>query len=194
MSEASRAAAVLDVIRGRRSVPKLKPDPVPHDLVARLLDAAVWAPNHRVTEPWQFFVLEGESKRRFAEIRRDARRRAMPNPDAPEVQAALDKVYRDTAETPLILAVTSHMPDDPEAREEDIWATYGAAYAFMLGAWAEGLGTYFRTGAIRDDAALRRLLNLPDNRRVIGLIYAGYPVEVPTRRRTPAADKTVWLS
>jgi len=193
MAEASGAATVLDVIRGRRSVPKLKPDPVPHDLVARLLDAAVWASNHRVTEPWQFFVLEGESKRRFAEIRRDARRKAMPNPDAPEVQAALDKVYRDTVETPLIIAVTSHMPDDPEAREEDIWATYGAAYAFMLGAWAEGLGTYFRTGAIRDDAALRRLLSLPDNRRVIGLVYAGYPVEVPTRRRTPAADKTVWL-
>lgn len=193
MPDPSRAAAVLDVIRSRRSVPKLKPDPVPHALIERLLDASVWAPNHRVTEPWQFFVLDGESKRRFAEIRRDARRKAMPNPDAPEVQAALDKVYRDTAETPLIIGVTSAMPEDPEAREEDIWATYGAAYAFMLGAWAEGLGTYFRTGAIRDDPALRRLLNLPDNRRVIGIIYAGYPVEVPTRKRTPATQKTVWL-
>lgn len=36
MAETSGAAAVLDIIRGRRSVPKLKPDPVPHDLVARL--------------------------------------------------------------------------------------------------------------------------------------------------------------
>ena len=193
MPDTNRAAAVLDVIRTRRSVPKLKPDPVPHELVGRLLDAAVWAPNHRVTEPWQFYVLEGESKRRFAEIRRDARRRAMPNPDAPEVPPALDKVYRDTVDTPLIIAVTSAMPDDPETREEDIWATYGAAYAFMLGAWAEGLGTYFRTGAIRDDPALRRLFDLPDNRRVIGIIYAGYPVEVPSRRRTPASEKTVWL-
>lgn len=193
MSDTTRSVAVLDVIRGRRSVPKLKPDPVSRELVTRLLDAAVWAPNHRVTEPWHFFVLEGESKRRFAEIRRDARRRAMPNPDAPEVQGALDKVYRDTIETPLIIAVTSHLVADPEAREEDIWATYGAAYAFMLAAWAEGLGTYFRTGAIRNDAALRRLLNLSDDRRVIGIVYAGYPVEVPTRRRTPAADKTVWL-
>jgi nitroreductase len=40
---------------------------------------------------------------------------------------------------------------------------------------------------------LRRRLNLFDDRRVIGIVYAGYPVEVPTRRRTPAADKTVWL-
>ena len=178
-----RSATVLDVIRGRRSVPRLKPDPVPHDLVERLLDAAVWAPNHRVTEPWQFFVLEGESKRRFAEIRRDVRRKAMPNPDAPEVQAALDKVYCDVVETPLIVFATSHLADDPERREEDLWATYGAAYAFMLGAWAEGLGTYFRTGAIRDDPGLRTLLKLPENRRIIGIIFTGYPVDVPASSR-----------
>jgi nitroreductase len=193
MTNGAPFTPVLEAIRGRRSIPKLKPDPVPPDLVMRLLDAAVWAPNHRVTEPWQFFVLDGASKQRFAEIRRDFRRSQLPNPDAPEVQPALDKVHRDTLETPLIIAVTSHLADDPEVREEDIWATYGAAYAFMLAAWAEGLGTYFRTGAVRDDPRLRQLLSLPEHRRIIGLIYAGYPAEVPSRRRTPAAEKTVWL-
>ena len=138
-------------------------------------------------------VLEGESKQRFAEIRRDFRRKQLPNPDAAEVQPALDKVYRDTVETPLIIAVTSHLAEHPEIREEDIWATYGAAYAFMLGAWSEGLGTYFRTGAMRDDPRLRQLLSLPENRRIIGVIYAGYPADVPARRRTPAAEKTTWL-
>jgi nitroreductase len=193
MAEGSPSTPVLEAIRGRRSIAKMKSDPVPRDVVTRLLDVAVWSPNHRVTEPWQFFVMDGESKRRFAEIRRAFRRKQLPNPDAAEVQPALDKVYRDAVETPLILAVTSHLVDDQEMREEDLWAAYGAAYAFMLGAWAEGLGTYFRTGAIRDDPSLRRLLNLPDNRRIIGIIYAGYPAEVPSRRRTPAAEKTVWL-
>lgn len=171
----------------------MKPDPVPRPLIERLLDAAVWSPNHRVTEPWQFFVLDGESKRRFAEIRRESRRRALPNPNGPEAQPALDKVYADTAGTPVIIVVTSNVVDDPEIREEDLWATYGAAYAFMLGAWAEGLGTYFRTGAIRDDRALRELLRLPEKRRVIGIIYAGYPADVPQRKRTPATAKTVWM-
>jgi nitroreductase len=193
MTEGPAPTAVLEAIRGRRSIARMKLDPVPRDLVTRLLDAAVWSPNHRVTEPWQFFVLEGESKQRFAEIRRDFRRKQLPNPDAAEVQPALDKVYRDTVATPLIIAATSHLAEDPEAREEDIWATYGAAYAFMLGAWDEGLGTYFRTGAIRDDPRLRQLLGLPETRRIIGLIYAGYPAEVPSRRRTPAAERTVWL-
>ena len=116
MKEASAPTPVLEAIRGRRSIARMKPDPVPRDLVMRLLDAAVWSPNHRLTEPWQFFVLEGESKQRFAEIRRDFRRKQLPNPDAAEVQPALDKVYRDTVETPLIIAVTSHLAEDPETR------------------------------------------------------------------------------
>ncbi len=185
--------SVLDVIRSRRSIPKMKPDPVPRALIERLLDAAVWVPNHRVTEPWQFFVLEGAAKRRFAEIRREFRRGQLPNPNAPEVQPALTKVYEDTVATPVIIVVTSHLADDPEIREEDVWATYGAAYAFMLGAWAHGVGTYFRTGAMRDAPALRELLGLPPDRRIIGVLYAGYPAEVPQKKRTPASAKTVWL-
>ena len=185
--------SVLGAIRSRRSIAKMKPDPVPRELIAQLLDAAVWVPNHRLTEPWQFFVLEGESKRRFAALRRDFRRTQLPNPDAPEVQPALAKVYQSTADTPVILIVTSHLADDPETREEDLWATYGAAYAFMIGAWSHGVGTYFRTGSFRDYPPLRGLLGLREDRRVIGVIYAGYPEEVPPRRRTPASEKTVWL-
>ncbi len=184
---------VLETITSRRSVPRMKPDAVPRTLLERLLDAAVWVPNHRLTEPWQFFVLEHDSKRRFGEIRREFRRSQMPNPDAPEVQAALAKVYEDTVKTPVIIAVTSLVADDPETREEDAWATFGAAYAFMLGAWAYGLGTYFRTGALREYPPLRELLGVPENHRVIGIIYAGYPAEVPLKRRTPAAAKIRWL-
>ncbi|MBI2973187.1 MAG: nitroreductase family protein, partial [Armatimonadetes bacterium] len=76
---------VLEAITTRRSIPQFKPDPVPRDLVERLLDAAVWAPNHRLTEPWQFYVLGEQAKRRFAEIRRDIRKATLPNPEAPEV-------------------------------------------------------------------------------------------------------------
>lgn len=57
MTDQHRSTSVLEAIRGRRSIPKMKPDPLPHELVMRLLDAAVWSPNHRLTEPWQYFVL-----------------------------------------------------------------------------------------------------------------------------------------
>lgn len=184
---------VLEAITTRRSVVQFKPDPVPRELIERMLNAAVWVPNHRLTEPWQFFVLGEGTKRRFAQIRREFRASTLPDPSAPEVQPALQKVVDGTVNTPAIIVVTSVGHEDPELQEENYWATFGAAFAFMLGAWSEGLGTYFRTGALRDYPPLRQLLNLPDDRRVIGVLYAGYPATVPQKRRTPAAEKTVWL-
>src|SRR3989442_12568590 len=189
----TKQMSVLEAIVTRRSIPQLQPTPVPRKIIQRLLDAAVWVPNRRLTEPWQSFVLGETSQRRFAEIRRDFRAATMPNPKAPEVQPALAKIVEDTMRTPVIILVTAQGHDDPELREENYWATFGAAYAFMLGAWSMGIGTYFRTGAFRDHAPLREFLHLAADRRIIGIFYAGYPATVPQKRRTPASDKTVCL-
>jgi len=189
----TRQMTVLEAITTRRSIPQFKTDPVPKELIQRLLDAAVWVPNHRLTEPWQFHVLGEKTKRKFAETRRDFRKISLPNPAAPEVQPALQKMIDDTVKTPVIIIVTARGHTDPELQEENYWATFGAVYAFMLAAWAEGLGTYFRTGPIREYASLRQLLNLEDDQRIIGVVYTGYPAVVPQKQRTPGSAKTVWL-
>ena len=190
----SPAMSVLDVIRTRRSIGQFRSDPVPREVIDALLEAAVWTPNHRLTEPWQFYVLGPESKRRFAEIRRDARRDALPDPHAPGAQPALQKLHDGTLNTPVIIVFAAAGHTDPEVKEENEWATFGAAYAFMLGAWARGIGTYFRTGrGVLGSPELRTLLNLPPDHRIIGVVYAGYPAIVPQKKRTPAAEKTVWL-
>jgi len=184
---------VLEAITTRRSVPQFRPDPIPAETVARLLEAAVWVPNHRLTEPWHFYVLGEQSKRRFAQIRRDYRASTLPDPGAAAVQPALQKIVDDTLGTPVIIVVTSQDHEDPELREENDWATFGAAYAFMLGAWSLGIGTYFRTSAFREYPPLREFLGLSQGRRIIGIIYAGYPAVIPQKRRTPAAEKTTRL-
>lgn len=192
MQEATQMS-VLEAITTRRSIAQFRPDPIPRETIERLLEAAVWVPNHRLTQPWQFFILGSESKRRFAEIRRDFRKTTLPNPDAPEVQPALKKIYDDAMNTPAIIIVTSHVHEDSETREEDFWATFAATYAFMLGGWSLGVGSYFRTGPLRDFPPLRALLNLPEDRRITGVLYVGYPAAVPQKQRVPAAEKTVWL-
>lgn len=184
---------VLEAIRARRSAPRLRPDPVPREIIEQMLEAAVWAPNHRMTEPWRFYVLTGDAKGRFAAIRRRVRAAGMPNPDAPEAAKALDKVYEDTVATPVLIVVTTAVCDDPVQCEEDLGATYMAMQNLMLAGAALGVGTYLRTGAILHDPELRALLGLGADRRIVGVIYVGYPVDLPQKRRTPAAERTVWL-
>lgn len=186
--------SVVDLIKRRRSVPKMRPDPVPREVLERMLDAAVWAPNHRLTEPWRFYVLQGDGKRRFAEIRRAVRTAALPDPGAPEAQKALERVYQDTLATPAVIVVTAHQAADAETRREDEYATFMAIQNMLLVAAEAGVGTYMRTGAaLMDHPDLRALLHLEDDRRVVAVVYVGYPQEVPQKRRTPAAERTVWL-
>ncbi len=184
---------VLEAIKTRRSVPRLRPDPVPREVIEQMLEAAVWAPNHRLTEPWRFYVLTGEAKRRFAEIRRQFRATTFPNPEAPEAVRALDKLYQDTLATPALIVPTVHLPDDEEIRDENIAATFMAIQNMMLVATDLGVGTYMRTGPLRDDPALRTLLGLEQDRRILAVVYVGYPSEIPQKRRTPASERTVWL-
>ncbi len=184
---------VLEAIKSRRSVPKLRSDPIPREAIEQMLDAAVWAPNHRLTEPWRFYVLLGDGKRRFAEIRRRSRGASSPDPKAPEAQKALERVYQDTLATPALIAATVHEAADPEVREEDFAATFMAIENLMLAGVELGVGTYMRTGAILRDPELRELLTLEDDRRIVAIIYVGNPTEIPHKRRTPAPERTVWL-
>lgn len=184
---------VLDLIKSRRSIPKFTPAVVPREVVEQMLDAATWAPNHHLTEPWQFFVLEGAVKERFAQIRRAFRLTLFANPEAPEALRAAEKIARDTRETPLIIVVTTRVSSDPALTEDDYAAAMMAVGNILLAATAHGVGTYLRTGGLIHDPVLRTFLRLPDDRRVTGIVYAGHPALIPKRSRTPWQEKTVWL-
>jgi nitroreductase len=184
---------VLEAIKTRRSIAKFRPDPLPRDLLEQMLDAAVWAPNHRLTEPWRFYVLTDEGKRRYAEIRRQSRAAGFADPHAPEAEKALERLHHDILGIPAFIVVTSQVVDEEVQREEDIAATFMAAQNLMLAGVELGVGTYLRTGPIIHDPELRGLLNLEDDRRILAIISAGYASAIPQKRRTPAAERTVWL-
>lgn len=184
---------VLELIKNRRSVKAFKPQPVPHEVLERVLDAAVWAPTHKLTEPWRFYVLGEETKRRFAELRRRLRGENAPDPNAPGVQAALQRVYDDTIATPALVAVSCLVAADRVQRDEDYAATAMAVQNILLGAGSLGLGTYLRTGSIIEHAEMRALLGVPEDHRIFGVIYMGYPADTPTKKRTPYTEKIRWL-
>ena len=64
----------LEAIATRRSIGKVKPDRPPRELIERMLEAAVQAPNHHVTEPWRFFVLAGQAGEEMGRVMADVLR------------------------------------------------------------------------------------------------------------------------
>jgi len=185
-------AAMDAAIRARRSVKAFTDRPVPREVVEELLELAVLAPNHRLTEPWGFLVLGPEAKRALGRVL--GRRKARKVADPAAAEAVRAKVEREVLAVPVILAVTCAEAEDPEVRAEDSAATFMAIENLLIAAAARGLGTHLKTGAVMDDPELRAALGVEAGRRIVAQIYLGEPAERPAPRpRTPAAEKTRWL-
>jgi nitroreductase len=167
---------------------------VHRDAIARLLDAAVRAPNHKLTEPWRFAVLAGASRDRYADLRRAHRAAKFTDPAAPDAAPSIARTWHEARETPAFVAVMCAVSDDPVRREEDLAAAWMAVQNLLTAATADGLGTYVRTGSILEEPAVQALVQLPGGFRLIAMVSLGYPAgEDAPRRRAPAAERTRWL-
>ena len=184
----------IAAIQRRTSVRRYRQEPVTRETIERLLECAVRAPNHKLTEPWRFAVLTGTAKTRLAEIRAGHRLRKYDDPASEEARARSEKARRETLETPAIIVVMARTSEDEITREEDYAAVMMAMANLMTAAESLGLGTYLKTGGVMQDPALAQLVGLPSGYRVVGVLSLGYPVEPETpRRRRPAGELTSWL-
>jgi nitroreductase len=184
----------IDAIQRRTSVRRFRPDPVPRPTIERLLECAVRAPNHKLSEPWRFAVLTGPARDAFAEVRARHRLKRYADPASAEAAAGADKVRREALETPAFIVVMTVVNPDEITREEDYAAVMMATQNLIIAAESLGLGTYLRTGGIMREPGLARLAGLDQDQRVVGVLSLGYPAEAdPPRRRRPAAELTRWV-
>jgi len=182
----------LDAILGRRSIRDFTDGEVTRDEIERLLDAAVQAPNHRMTQPWRFYVLGPEARRAYGAALGARKAKRVEDPEA--ARAVLEKVADKHASLPAMLAVAVVLDDNPEIREEDYAAAYMAIQNLSLAAHAIGLGTHLKTGAVMDDPRSREAVGVPDGERIVAIVEVGRPADVPEAKpRTSAAELTTWV-
>lgn len=184
---------LAEAIRTRRSIGSFTDHPVDLGLVMELLETAVWVPNHRLTEPWRFVFLNGESVARYAAIRRDMALDACAVEDEATRRQVGDGTYQKFIGIPAFLAVIMKEHADPETREEDFAACCCLTQNFLLLAWERGLGSSWKT--FKNDPRLRALLGLSADEKVVGWLHLGYPngAAQPTRR-SPAIERFTVLN
>lgn len=166
---------VIEAIQHRRTVKEYDPEPVPREQLDRVLDAARWAPCHRMTEPWRFRVIGPVTLGRLATIAGEGAGKLLRAPT---------------------LVVASYVPSAlPLHAAEDEQSAACAIYAVLLAAHAEGLASYWRTPGILRSEEGRTALQLPAEERALGLLHFGHArratPEAPPRRGTD--DYVTWL-
>lgn len=184
---------VLEAIATRRSIKNFTDREISRTEIERLLAAACQAPNHRMTEPWRFYVLGPEARARYGAALGARKAKRVEEPDA--AQAVIEKVERTHRDLPCMLVVSVVLDENPEIREEDYAATYMAIQNLSLVAHAMGLGTHIKSGAIMDDPNSHAAVGLPEGERIIATINVGEPARVPeVKARRQSAELTTWVS
>ena len=83
---------VTDAISQRRSIKKFQDRPVTREEIEGLLDAAVMAPNHHLTQPWRFYVLGPEARAAYGLALGERKAKKLPDPvKAAEVRTTVSK-------------------------------------------------------------------------------------------------------
>ena len=182
---------VSEAISTRRSIKRFTSRPVTREEVETLLSAAVAAPNHRLTQPWRFYVLGPEARQAYGRVLGERKARKLEDPAA--ARAMSDAVAAEHGALPLMLVVAVAESENPEVREEDYAAAMMGIQNLSLAAVALGLGTHVKTGAVMSDPAARSAAGVKDNERIVAVVNIGEPADVPpAKQREPATVFTTW--
>ena len=152
--------SVLSLFRGRRSIRRYRPDPVPDEMVEQLLEAGRWAPSATNRQPWAFIVVRGDA------IRQQVAKHA----------AYYFVRWAHVEEAPLIIVLCGNARNPVYRRflHEDIGLAGGQ---MMLQAEALGLGTCWIGGL--DRGAIAGILKVPSHMEIVGLLTVGFPAGEP---------------
>lgn len=184
---------ISDIIASRRSIKRFTDRVVTREEIERLLASATLAPNHKLTQPWRFYVLGPEA--RYAYGFALGARKAKKIEDPAKAAQIRQTVADEHRALPVMLAVAVVNNDDAELREEDYAAAMMAIQNLSLVAVEMGLGTHLKTGAVMTDAAARAAVGVKDNERIIAIVNIGEPAEVPPpKARGSAAAFTTWTA
>jgi nitroreductase len=179
---ATIASGFGQLLRTRRTIHRFRPDPLPEAALARALEAATFAPNHGLTQPWRFYLPGPETAAGLVELNT----RLVAASAGPERAAEKAALWR---AVPRWLALTCQRSEDPLRAREDYAACACAAQNLALSLWSEGIGMKWTTGPVTRTPEFHELMWIDAGaEEVVGLMMLGYPEEVPASSRRPVAE------
>ncbi|WP_258359312.1 nitroreductase family protein [Moorella sulfitireducens] len=186
---------LYELIKRRRSIRKYETDPVPQEVITRILEIATWAPSGLNRQPWRFIVVIGDKKDELARAFREvAEAETMPAGQRSPRKEGLLRFVQILNEAPAIVVALSQTHEEPGLHKSFLESTAAAFSYLLLAATREGLGTCWMTGPLNEEQILRKILSIPDDMELVALTPLGYPDEDPAPKpRKPLEEVVTWL-
>ena len=183
------ATTVYEAIHARRMNNEFTDETPSRESLQRMLDAAIWAPNHRLTNPWRFVVLErgGAKRAEVAQLAYDHMYQRNQNDEfaSGSRQRVLD--------APGLIYVFSVPGDNEEMTQENYAAACCAVQNLLLAAVAEGLAGDWSTGNTTRHRGLAEAMGGDPDWMMVGALFIGYPARPSASVRASVGEVTAWL-
>ena len=191
---------LFEIIRTTRSMRRLKPDPVPNDLIRKILEAGVGAPSGGNMQRWRFLVIRDP---KIKETVGALYKRAWDEQVAPRYRAGAPAPGMSRERFLRLLDAAQYLA--AQIHEAPVWivpclegatptrtagsSIYPAVQNMLLAARALGLGATLTTLHLQFEKAAEAALGLPPNVHSYALLPIGYPMgRFGPVRRVPLAD------
>jgi nitroreductase len=169
---------MLDCLKTRRTVRRFKSDPIPQPVRDTIFEAAMWAPSHGNTQPWEFVVVGPQTRAKLLAMLRAKAEELLADPDLPPMKRAnILALKEDFGGAPFMVAVVSRPPAEDLEKIENPLSAATAVQNLTLAAWDAGVGAvWLSLGAA---PPVRPLLGVAEGGSVVALLAMGFPEEVP---------------
>ena len=188
---------IINIIKTRRNTKKFKDTEGSNEIIESLLDSAIWAPNHRSTEPWRFFVIQKSSTFRSKLTEHMIKEKESISNDAGKYEEVseeeINRIKLTVADNPVLIFVFSTTDENPEITEENYAATCCAIQNLQLAAHSLNLGVGWSTGNMAKLKNLDQLFNFNQPMKMVGVLTVGYPSMILEKKRKDLDTVTKWL-
>lgn len=187
---------ITAVIQDRRTIfpEQFSNRKVHKEQIEKLLNNAIWAPNHGMTQPWRFKVFTEEGLKKLADFQATHYKEITP----PEKfdPGKYDKLKTRPLLASAVIAICMKRQESEKIPEiEEIEAVACAVQNMYLTAAAYGLAAYWGSGGVTYTEGMKNFLRLAQKDKCLGFLYLGYPaIEWPKSHRKPIEYVTEWIS
>ena len=180
---------VYEALHRRRMVWKFEDREIPRDAVDRMLATSIWAPNHKHTEPWRFFVSTKDSahRERVADFAQNA---WLARDSEAVLMAGRQREW--VLDQPMIIFAYSVPGIDEAMTRENYAAVACALHNVGLAGVAEGLAVTWETGGVAKLEGLAEAVGGDNDWQLVAMATVGWPDEVSPSSRSPVSEFVSW--
>lgn len=187
---------ITAIIRDRRSIypEQFSKRKIHREQIELMLNNAIWAPSHGLTQPWRFVVLQDNALVQLSEVLGNAYLSETPK-ELQNDKKLIKLINRPKLANAVIALIVDREKDTKISEADDFAAVACAVQNMHLTATAQGIGGFWSSTNMVKTQQFRKFISLTEQQVCIGLFYLGYPeIEWPKGQRKPLEYVTSWKS